>query len=63
MKYLTYLKEKVYGVIPKITGCEMCGKCCVNVNLTMVEFIFMFDSISQQYSPDYLLAILNKPLK
>lgn len=60
---MNYLKDELYDKIPPLSSCNMCGKCCVNVNLTMIEFIYMFSALSKKYPQAELISIMNKPLK
>lgn len=62
MKRLERRLEKIYDAIPPLANCNMCGKCCVNVNMTMIEYIHMFKGLTQRYSENDLIAIMNQPM-
>lgn len=63
MDKLACLENTIYDAIPHVDSCVACGKCCVNVYVTMIEYVFMFHALSKKHSHDILIAILNKPLK
>lgn len=62
MERLEKRLSKIYESIPPLANCNMCGKCCVNVNMTMLEYIYMFKGLTARYNQAELLEIMQQPL-
>ena len=51
------LENEIYNQIPK-TGCIACGECCVTPHVTLIEFCYMMDFLSD--NPDQLIETISK---
>ncbi len=51
------LKNEIYNQIPKVS-CLACGECCVTPHVTLIEFCYMMDFLSE--NPDQLIETISK---